>query len=507
MKSKLHVLYDVIRAVNSSLDLSEVLNHIISITTGIFEAEAGSVMLLSGSELYIAAASGLSKKIIRNTRVRLGEGIAGWVAKTGEPIILHGRVTDPRFKKVVKRQESISSSLCVPIKYKDRVTGVLMIRRSREKNYTAGEKNFLTAIAAHAGVAIENARLYEEERKKSKQLNREKKRLASILSSMADGVAVLNRDGVIEQANPVLCRFIGNGRRLEGKEFGSVYNDIPFEDIYSKVYEQGKSFFSEVEIPPDKVYRLIVSRMDPGGDSLVAVFHDISEIARAEKVKSEFLSTVSHELKTPITTIRGFLELMAVREHSMEQVKEYIGILLEESERLLRLVEDLLDLSRLESGKFILRKNLTKISDHICGMVSMCKLLSTKHNIILEMEPDLPLIRADGTRVEQVMYNLLINAIKYSPAGGDIVVKVERCEDSLKISIKDHGIGIAAEHHEKIFNRFYRVDTSLTRSVGGTGLGLASAKVLVEAHGGYIAVESEPDKGSTFIFTLPVEGN
>ncbi|MCD6309175.1 MAG: GAF domain-containing protein [Candidatus Eremiobacteraeota bacterium] len=505
MKGKLRAIYDVSRVVSSSLKLSEVLDHIITMTTEIFDAEAGSVMLKEGNDLYIAASSGLSKDIIRNVRTKIGEGIAGWVVKYGEPIVLHGKVTDPRFKKLVSRAEPISSSLCVPLKYKDMVIGALMVRRSKEKRYTRGELDFLTAIAANVSVAIENARLFEEEKKKSRQLKRESRRLSSILDSMADGVAVVNKHGIIEQANPVLRRYMAKGRTLVGKKFSTLYPDLPFEKIYEKVYRDGKSFFSEVKVPPDRVFRLIVSMLDPKAESMVAVFHDISEMARAEKVKSEFLSTVSHELKTPITTIRGLLELIAFKEHSVEQVRNFINILLKETGRLLRLVEDLLDLSHLESGRFILRKELIQIEDHIRSMVNMCNFLSDKHSIVLEEEKDLPRIRADGSRIEQVLYNLLVNAIKYTPGGGKIIVKVMQDGDFLKVSVKDEGIGIDSRHHDKIFDRFYRVDTSLTRSVGGAGLGLSSAKVLVEAHGGKLSVESEPGKGSIFTFSIPIE--
>jgi signal transduction histidine kinase len=237
-------------------------------------------------------------------------------------------------------------------------------------------------------------------------------------------------------------------------------------------------------------------------------FRDVTHERELDRMKSEFVSQVSHELRTPLTAIKGFTEM--VRDGDAgdvnEEQQEYLTIVNANVDRLVALVNDLLDISRIESGHIELEVapiDLTTIIDSV--VATMRPLLDGKtQTLTLDLEPDLPLAIGDYDRVVQVITNLVSNAHKYTQAGGLIHVRAERAGDLVRVAVKDNGIGIPAEDVPKLFSRFFRVDTSLTREVGGTGLGLSIVKSFVESQGGTVSVDTELDHGSTFAFTLPV---
>ena len=240
---------------------------------------------------------------------------------------------------------------------------------------------------------------------------------------------------------------------------------------------------------------------------------EITERKRAEeklrelgRMKAEFISSISHELRTPLHSILGFTKLMLgdkVPDHKTQV--EFLTIIGSQGEHLGKLIDDLLDVSRLESGRFEVRKQLLSIKDIIHDALESFYSLATEKGIVLskKMPATLPSVEADGERLRQVMTNLLSNAIKFSPNGGEIIVKAEDRDDDLLLQVIDRGVGIPGKAIPHLFERFYQVESSMTRSVGGSGLGLYITKQIIEAHGGRIGVESKVNKGSTFYFTIP----
>jgi two-component system phosphate regulon sensor histidine kinase PhoR len=236
----------------------------------------------------------------------------------------------------------------------------------------------------------------------------------------------------------------------------------------------------------------------------VAVFHDVTELRRLESVRRDFVANASHELQTPLTAIRGFAETLVANDLSREEVRAQLGVILRNSERLENLIRDMRELSRVESRRVPLQP----------GEVDVVKLTRA---LLADMEPRLRersltasvsdrgavTAWADRRAVDQVLSNLLDNALKYTDPGGRITVELEAQPDVVRVSVTDTGIGIPAEHRPRIFERFYRVDTTRSRALGGTGLGLSIVRHLVQAMGGEVYVESEPERGSTFRFTLP----
>jgi signal transduction histidine kinase len=222
-------------------------------------------------------------------------------------------------------------------------------------------------------------------------------------------------------------------------------------------------------------------------------------------MKSAFLNTVSHELRTPITSIRAFSGLMAKGEAHLGKIREWSAVIEEESGRLNRLVDDLLDVSRIEAGKKLsVVPRPIEPASVFARVAALFAARGTAHPLKLDLDPDLTLAEADPDRLEQVLTNLVSNAIKYSPAGGEVLVRLGFVEPaSMRVEVTDRGLGIRPEDRAHLFEKFYRVE-GLPQDIRGTGLGLAISKYLVEAHGGRIGVDSEPGKGSTFWFEIPL---
>jgi signal transduction histidine kinase/CheY-like chemotaxis protein len=269
------------------------------------------------------------------------------------------------------------------------------------------------------------------------------------------------------------------------------------------------------EITLSKPEHLIIkARTSPVTDShgtyigMVLTLHDITAEREIAQMKNEFVSTVSHELRTPLTSIKGYVDLILDGDAGdvNEIQREFLGIVKENSDRLVALINDLLDISRIESGRVHLKIQPMSIGDAIDGTVdSFRAVLEQSGRVVKTRVPaSLPKVAADRDRVGQVLMNFVSNALKYSPGGGDVLVSARRTGDFVSVSVQDHGMGISREDQKQLFTKFYRVDNALTRDIGGTGLGLSICKSVIELLGGRVRVRSRMGEGSTFTFTLPV---
>jgi PAS domain S-box-containing protein len=236
----------------------------------------------------------------------------------------------------------------------------------------------------------------------------------------------------------------------------------------------------------------------------IGVIFDITERKEMERLKDELVSTVSHELRTPLTSLRGFAELMLKRNFAPEKQRKFLDIIHRESLRLTELINDFLDLQRIESGRQQYNFKDIELTPLLNEIISVFHHEPGRHNLHLNVPTSLPPICADTARLQQVMMNLLSNAVKFSPQGGQITVGARLEDDVIKVWVTDQGVGVPPEALPNLFHRFFRVDNQDTRSIGGTGLGLALVKEIVKTHGGRIWVESTIGVGSTFFFTLPI---
>jgi len=528
-------LLEIIRTVNSTLDLDEVLQAILRFTLDSLQGEAGSIMLISEEELTIAASAGLPKEIVERTRMRVGEGIAGWVAKTGQTLLLDGKVRKGPFINLVDRKDTISSSLCAPLNAKGTIIGVLMVRRTTALRFTQQQQEFFRSIADQVSIAIAHARLYEAERKRSEELasaNRslafEKGKLEAVLSGMADGVLVTDAGGKVMLINTVASMiFDEQCRSSDVLLFDDLFSTPRFEEVRASFVDENLAYSWEYSPPEGKdiVFKVLASPIFdemPGlnsceepadassGDSprgniygIVFVLRNVSDEKRLDRMKTQFLSMVSHELKTPLTSIQGFVELLLFKEYPEARRRQFLTISLEECHRLMRLFDNLLTLSRLEAGQFQFHKETISLDTLSGYLVENFKAQHLNHQFTVTVEDKPYRVHADGDMIAQVITNLLSNAVKYSPKGGTIRVVVRNQGAEVAVSVADEGVGIAQDKLPYVFEKFFRVDSTLTRETGGAGLGLANARYIVEAHDGSLFVESRPGEGSVFTFTIP----
>lgn len=335
--------------------------------------------------------------------------------------------------------------------------------------------------------------------------------LNAILSSMVEGVMVIGADDRILYVSPNLsAMFQMRTPDVASKRYWEV---IPHQQIIASVKEalQSKGAVNkEINLitPADIFFSMQVSPVIQGGvlKSVVAVFHDITELKRLLKMRSEFVANVSHELKTPLTSIKGFVETLQDEGNcDQETQKRFLDIIHKQTQRLEMLVDDLLTLSAIESKEGKMDFSPQDLGSIVQSVVHMHKpaLDASGHQLRMELPLGLPKILADRHRIEQVVLNLLDNAMKFTSKGGQILIKASVQRPFIRLDVQDTGVGIGPEHLTRIFERFYRVDKARSIQKGGTGLGLSIVKHIVQSHQGKIEVQSRLGQGSTFSIFLP----
>jgi two-component system phosphate regulon sensor histidine kinase PhoR len=351
-------------------------------------------------------------------------------------------------------------------------------------------------------------RMAEDLQRKIQDLSDDRVKTVAILSGMVEGVLVLDQKGRIVLTNASFEKMFGlSGDPWIGRYHYERLRHHPLNALIKEVIQTGKPLSQEVRLDtahrPHLQVQASVTEQTPR--SVVLVFHDITEIKRLERMRKDFVANVSHELRTPLAAIQGYLEtLVDGGLENREEAREFLAILQKHTDRMTNIVRDLLQLSRIESGLDPIRPARIDLREAVDRNLLLLKPLAEKkgQTFTVSVLSDLSL-QADPEKLNQVLINLLDNAIKYTPEGGGIAVTASEGGGAVQIEIRDSGIGIPREDLSRIFERFYRVDRTRSRELGGTGLGLSIVKHIVEAHGGKITVESELGKGSRFILTFP----
>lgn len=335
-------------------------------------------------------------------------------------------------------------------------------------------------------------------------LERKQRELAALLDSMQEAVVAVDRNGQVSWTNAVMQRIAPGVERPGRALVMSVRDPEVLKCVETALKERRIRAGRALSTVPGRVFEVSAAPTPDGG--AVAVLHDVTEIERAEKTRRDFVANVSHELRTPLTSISGYVETLLEDETELsEHGREFMGIILKNARRVSRLTEDLLALAQVESGEHKLKVQPVRASALVEDAIESLAGMVVDSGIALEAgETTTEPVLADVDAMTQVFGNLIENAMKYGAAGKRVVVGARALDGMVEFSVRDFGQGMASEHLDRIFERFYRVDKARSRESGGTGLGLAIVKHIVLAHGGTIRAESELGAGTTFLFTLPV---
>ncbi|MCS7220480.1 MAG: ATP-binding protein [Anaerolineae bacterium] len=507
-------LLEISRAMTARLELGAVLRLILTYAAEMVGAEVGLIALSErNGELVVKASYGIPAQLLPRFAPLLTDipRLMDLQQRTGWQIPdLNLRLHAVSAAVGLPLDQVIS----LPLVVEDEPLGVIYLFRSGSLAFTSNDRRVLMAFAAQAAIAVRNARLYSD-------LVAGKQRLDAVIENSADGIMILDPQRRIEIINRAMLQMTGWSREdALGQPCHKVLalqniegNDIcQIENPEAQLPRQG-TLYVEGELIRPSGSRLVVGvRYTPLWDeaghlrNIIVNVVDITRYREAEDMKRTFISVISHELKTPVALIKGYATTLAREDAHWDQetLREGLRVIEEESDRLNSLIDNLLDASRIQAGVLKLEMGDVNLPQLVRRAVERFSTQTDRHQFEIDFPEDFPIVLGDDERLRQVLDNLISNAIKYSPDGGVIRIGGWADEDQVTVYVADQGIGIPPEEHSRLFNRFYRVDSSLRRKTQGAGLGLFLCKSLVEAHGGHIWFRSEPGKGSTFFFSLPI---
>ncbi|MCL7452179.1 MAG: GAF domain-containing protein [Anaerolineae bacterium] len=539
-RDRVEALYRITRELGATLELERVLQRALQLFADVLNIEHGSILLLDQETGQLVLRATLDDERIlpregKMTRWKPGAGLAGWVLQHRKPVLVDDVSQDPRWVHRPDKDLKVGSVVAAPLSLGGGdVLGVLILGHGQIGYFTQDHLQLVTAAAVQVAIAVNNSDLYAFISDQADQLGaalqaqqEEIAKSRAILESIADGVLVLDQNGRVLLANPAAEELLGfAAQALEGEHFRHILGlgETPVhrelaQALYGELREAldpgtGGDQMAKGSVRLEAGSRVLAMNTAPlvlsSGSvaGVVAALRDISREAEVERLKNEFISTVSHELRTPMTSIKGYTDLLflGMAGGLTDAQRNFLQIIKSNADRLTALVNDILDISRIETGRIGLVVEALHMTGIIDQVVASFREQYREKGVSLHWQPpeDLSQVRGDATRVTQVLSNLLANAWHYTPPGGRVTVEVREVDPFVQVDVVDTGIGIAAEDLDRIFDRFYRADHPLVQEVGGTGLGLSIVKMFVEILGGEVWVHSEPGGGSTFSFTLPL---
>jgi PAS domain S-box-containing protein len=503
-------LLEITRAITEELDQDVLLERILSIAAEMLAGQAGLISLRAEQGGWTVAASlGIPPAFLRYLDPLLAE-----IPDHKEQAYFEL----PEINRILQNLTRAASlglltGVGLPLIVRERVIGVIFIFRNYIGVFSSNDTALLQSFADQAAIAVRNAQLYT-------QVNRENQRLDALLDSAADGILILSADHTIEHTNPAMARMLGipveeiigqqhqkiirwtnqkEGINLEQAEAGG-WPLTPNATLY---VEGDLERADDLPLPVGITYAPLIN---PNNDllNIIATVRDISRFREAEELKSTFVSVVSHELKTPVALIKGYVSTLRREDASWDRkvIQDSLQVIEEEADRLTGLIENLLDASRLQAGALSI--SLSDVAmDTLCNRVAeRFRTQTSGHTLNVEFPADFPVVMADEDRIAQVLQNLLSNAIKYSPPGSEIRISGQVRPQHIVVCVSDQGSGIAPDDIPHVFDRFFR-SSDAARKTKGAGLGLYLARAIVEAHQGRIWVDPKPGDGARICFSLP----
>lgn len=495
------LLYDISRKLNSDLNLDRVLADILALTVPSVGANDGSIMVFDNIHRVshqILIRKGLPTEQAQEAvgKVLTG-GLAGWVIEQRQGAIVHDTRHDEHWVPFPDNDPEAGSAIAVPLLRRDKVVGVLTLIHPKPNHFKEDHLALLTSIANQAAVAVENARLF-------RTLQEEQAKLKAIINGTTDIILVTDNDRQILLMNPAARMvFRVADPILSETKLGDVVDNEKLLTLFEEARKNGLPAEEEIPLPDGRTLFATLTPVRHVG--WVAVMQDITYLIRLDKMRSDLIATVSHDLRSPLQMIYTYTGLLPEVGPLNETQEEYMEGINHSVERMSALISNLLDLAKIEAGIEMTVKACQMDSLIRASLTGFLKQASLKGVAIhTEIDSPLPLIAGDPTRLEQVMANLVGNAIKYTPAGGQISITAQAVNHEIVVEVTDTGIGISTEDQEHLFEHFFRAKNLQTRDIEGTGLGLSIVKSIVERHSGRVWVHSQLGEGSTFGFALPV---
>lgn len=524
---ELSTLLETSAAVVSTLDSQMVLDRILEQVERLMDINMCAILALDEKRgVFRAKASrGLSKRYTEQLAISPSEPLSVTLRaiRSGEPVQVSDTETDPTYvgTRPRARSEGYRSLLAVPLNTKHAPPSALVVYRLDPHTFTSREINLLTSFANHAAMAIENAALYTHS---DMRLREQTRRLEAMIQSLQDGMILADLQGTVIYANRRMSEFI----------------DIPLEEIIGEPENQvierllsqtagvdeqqraktrqaveaalaGKGL-RRVELSVivnhqthDLALRVFdVTEADGTPIGRGQILRDITRDREIDRMKSSLISTVSHELRTPLAAIKGYVTTLLAVDVVWDSITqhEFLEIISNETDRLTKLVSDLLDMSRIESGKLDVNRSMCNLSELVQRAAHRAQ-PQPLERLVVDLPPNLPSLYVDPQRIEAVLRNLIENAAKYAGETSPITVSAEVQGQDLVVRVRDEGPGIPPENRERVFESFYRLENGLTRPTPGAGLGLAICQGFISAHGGKIWLEQQP-KGTCVAFSLPI---
>ena len=497
-------LLEITRAITQELDLQKLLKRILRISIEMLAGQAGLIALKEANSWHVAAAHGIPAAFLRYL----------------EPLLAEERVAEldvEELNRMLKEltytaSQGLLNGTAIPLLTHGQVIGVIFIFRSYTDLFSNNDQQLLQSFADQAAIAVFNARLYS-------QIIIEKQRLDALIDSAADGILILNADHSIERVNDAFERICGQtDEQLRGKLHEDVILWVRQPDgitlaqaeaegwpltTNAHLYVEGDLKRSEPPNVPVGITYAPLLNPDGRVRNIIVTVRDITHFRNADEMKATFISIVSHELKTPVALIKGYASTLRRDDARWDKhvIQDSLAVIEDEADHLTHMIEDLLDASRLQAGGLSLTRTDFSMQALAQRLAVRFQTQTKKHTLVVDFANNFPIIVGDESRIEQVMSNLISNAIKYAPKG-EIRISGDIRPEQVIISIHDEGPGIDPQDMPHIFDRFYRSDTAI-RKTKGAGLGLYLARAIVEAHGGRIWIDAQQGPGARICFSLP----
>jgi len=502
-------LLEIARALTQELDLDKLLERILTISIEMLAGQAGLIALRSSTGGWrVRVSHGLPPAFLRFIEPYLKDLPEDNDPETGEL---------PEINRMLQQFTQVASlgmlnGTGLPLIARQKVVGVIFIFRSYAGLFSITDRTLLSSFANQAAIAVQNVQLYT-------QVNQEKQRMDALLDTAADGILILVDGHRIERCNPAFAHMVSlPEEQIDGRSHEDIVRwarppqGLTLEQAeaggwpltpHAQLYVEGD--LQRSNLPPLPIGITYAPLLSAEGNllNIIATVRDITRFRQAEELKSTFVSIISHELKTPVALIKGYVSTLRREDARWDRaiVEDSLAVIEDEADHLTLLIENLLDASRLQAGGVNLKLADIYLPDLAARLAKRFQTQSSRHHLNVDFPADFPIVLADENRIEQVLSNLISNAIKYTPEG-EIRISGQIRPNFVVLCVSDQGKGIAPEDIPHVFDRFYRAP-DMARQTKGAGLGLYLARSIVEAHGGQIWVDPAPGQGARICFSLP----